>query len=91
MSKAQLRIGILQIVDTLLQDVAQDPSRLRRAHELAEDQIRPLIEAEFGAANIALCPATFHPEGYECSRMEGHSGDHVAQGWRGGVIKRWPQ
>lgn len=39
----QLTIAVLQIVNTFLQDVAEDPKRLDRAIELSNKQIKEAI------------------------------------------------
>lgn len=83
-----MKHDILQIVRILLADVAEKPERLERAYELAEDQITPIIMAQTDEVP-QLCQS--HYDGYGCSRLDGHSGDHVAQGMRGGVLMRWTE
>lgn len=83
-----MKIEIMQIVNTLLQDVAEDPKRLNRAMELAEDQIVPILTRRETYSVMLICPGTC--DGFECTRPEGHSGDHIAQGRTGIIHRRWP-
>ena len=84
-----MKTEILQIVRTLLNDVAEKPERLERAYELAEGQIIPIIEASKTHSGLNVCPS--HYDGYSCTRPEGHSGEHIAEGTHKRVLMRWDQ
>lgn len=44
---------VLQIVNLLLEDVAENPARLQRAQEIAQKQITTAMEAQAKAQEVA--------------------------------------